>query len=430
MQESISTAAATADVQKQKLTALVPNARPAPEPDARATASPPVIVAAPAVAPQPPSAPQASTAPQPSAAPQAAATGPAREKPGGRLHALDFLRFIAAITVVVFHYSARGRGWHTPVRTLFPGLHAVSQYGWMGVELFFLISGFVICMSSWGRQVGAFFVSRIARLFPAYLFAVVLTATIVAIWPGFSLDTNTGNVLANFTMLEIPLGDRPVDSVYWTLFAELRFYLLFAIVVWRGLTYQRAVGFCVLWTTASIIVPTFAPDFAGQVLVSQYSSYFVAGIAFYLMYRFGPNLLLCCIVAVSYIVATDQIQGDVQAQSTVAGNDLNLLIVYGVLAACFALIGLVATGRLSWIRGRWTIVLGAITYPLYLIHQEIGFTVISRLDQHFNAYLLLVTLILVMIGAAWSIYRTVEKPLSPKLRRKLTESLRVPNELR
>lgn len=428
VRESISRADATADVQKPKPTALVPSARPAADPGATPPTAPKAAPSTP-----PPATPSAtSDAEQPtSAAPQPDGTAaPTRDKPGNRLHALDFLRFVAAITVVVFHYSARGRGWHTSVRTLFPGLHAVSQYGWMGVELFFLISGFVICMSSWGREVGAFFASRVARLFPAYLFAVALTATVVAIWPGFSLDTNTGNILANFTMLEIPLGDRPVDSVYWTLFAELRFYLLFAIVVWRGLTYRRAVGFCVLWTTASIIVPTFAPDFAGQVLVSQYSSYFVAGVAFYLMYRFGQNLLLWCIVGVSYIVATDQIQGDVQAQSTVAHNNLNLQIVYGVLAVCFALIGLVATGRLAWIRGRWTIVLGAITYPLYLIHQAIGFTVISQLDQHLNAYLLLVTLILVMIGAAWSIYRGVEKPLSPKIRRKLTESLHVPTELR
>ncbi len=363
-----------------------------------------------------------------------AAAGPepavsARAKPGNRLYALDLLRFVAALTVVVFHYSARGRGWHTSVRALFPTLHQFSQYGWMGVELFFLISGFVICMSSWGRSVGAYFASRVARLFPAYLVAVLLTAAVTAMWPGFSLNTNKDNILVNFTMLEIPLGGRPIDSVYWTLFAELRFYLLFAIVVWRGVTYKRAVSFCVLWTTASILVPTFAPTFAGQVLVSQYSSYFVAGIAFYLIYRFGPNLLLGCIVGVSYILATDQIKGDVQAQGTVAGNHLNLTVVYLLLAVCFGLVGLVATGRLSWIRGRWTVVLGAITYPLYLVHQAIGFTVISRLDRHFNAYLLLVALILGMIALAWTIYRIVEKPWAPKLRRGLTNSLRTPAEV-
>lgn len=401
VRHGISTNAAAAEVQGPEASTLVPHARSAAEPPPTASVAP------------------VTTDPVPSA----------REKKRGRLHALDLLRFVAALSVVVFHYSARGRGWHTPVQQLFPALHAASQYGWMGVELFFLISGFVICMSSWGRQVGAFFVSRVARLFPAYLVAVALTASVVAIWPDFSLNTNKDNVLMNFTMLEIPLGGRPVDSVYWTLLTELLFYLLFAIVVWRGLTYQRAVAFCVLWTTASVIVPKTG-NFAEYMLQPEYSPYFIAGIAFYLMYRFGPNLLLVCIVAVSFILATNQIQADVQAQTTVSGNHLSLAVVYALLAVCFALIALVALGRLSWIRGTWTIVLGAVTYPLYLIHQAIGFTVISRLDRHLNAYVLLTGLILLMIGAAWLIYRTVEKTLAPRLRRALTESLRVPAELR
>jgi peptidoglycan/LPS O-acetylase OafA/YrhL len=359
---------------------------------------------------------QAAVAPAPST----------RGRRGHRLYALDVLRFVAAFSVVIYHYTARGRGWHTPVRQLFPLVHVASQYGWLGVELFFLISGFVICMSSWDRRVGAFFASRVARLFPAYLVAVAFTASIVAIWPGFSLDTNKDNVLLNFTMLEIPLHGRPVDSVYWTLLSELLFYLLFALVVWRGLTYQRAVAFCVLWTIASVIVPEFANTFAGDVLQPEYSPYFIAGIAFYLMYRFGPNLLLACIVLVSYILATHQIKTDVQTQATLAGNHLSLAVVYAVLAACFALIGLVALGRLSWVRGKWTIVLGTVTYPLYLIHQAVGFTVISRLDRHLNRYVLLTGLILVMIGTAWLIYRTVEKTLAPKVRRALMASLHVP----
>jgi peptidoglycan/LPS O-acetylase OafA/YrhL len=354
----------------------------------------------------------------------------AREKKPGRLHALDLLRFLAAISVVVYHYTARGRGWHTPVRQLFPMLHVVSQYGWMGVELFFLISGFVICMSSWGRGVGTYFASRVSRLFPAYLFAAMLTASVVAVWPGFSLNTNNENILLNFTMVEVPLGGRPIDSVYWTLLAELLFYLLFALVVWRGLTYQRAVAFCVLWTMASIVVPMFAGKFAGVVFQPEYSPYFIAGIAFYLMYRFGPNLLLCCIVGVSYILATHQIQTDVQAQATVAGNYLNETVVDAVLAVCFGLVALVALGRLSWIHGKWTVVLGTVTYPLYLIHQAIGFTVISRLDRHLNRYVLLIGLILAMIGAAWLIYRIIEKNIGPKVRRALTNSLRVPADLR
>jgi peptidoglycan/LPS O-acetylase OafA/YrhL len=354
---------------------------------------------------------------------------PSPGKRGSRLYALDLLRFIAALTVVMYHYTARGRGWHTSEHALFPNLYPVTVYGWMGVELFFLISGFVICMSSWGRRVGSYFVSRVTRLFPAYLVAVLLTASVLAIWPVMGLAYSKDTVLTNLTMLATPLGVQQVDTVYWTLGIELHFYLLFALVVWRGLTYQRAVGFCVVWTTASIFVPTFAPAFADQILVAQYSPYFIAGIAFYMMHKYGPNLLLGCIVVVSYVLASHQILTDVDQQRTAAGNHQSLTIVYGVLAVFFVLMGLIATGRLSWIRGEWTLALGAVTYPLYLIHQDIGYAVLNRLDSHVDAHILLVTLILAMIATAWLIQRFVEKPLAPKLRRGLRDSLRTPVEL-
>lgn len=359
--------------------------------------------------------------------PTAAAGKPGKR--GSRLYALDLLRFIAALAVVMYHYTARGRGWHTSEQALFPSIHPATVYGWMGVELFFLISGFVICMSSWGRPVGSYFVSRITRLFPAYLVAVLLTASVATLWPAMGLSYSKDTILTNLTMLANPLAVPQVDTVYWTLAIELHFYLLFALVVWRGLTYQRVVGFCVIWTTASVFVPTFAPAFAGQMLVNQYSPYFIAGIAFYLMHKYGPNLLLTCIVIVSYVLATHVILVDVDQQRVSAGNHQSLTIVYALLALFFLLMGLVATGKLSWIRGRWTIALGAVTYPLYLIHQDIGYTVLSRLDTRVDAHLLLIGLVLGMIVTAWLIHQIVEKPLAPMLRRGLKNSLRTPVEL-
>lgn len=399
MQESKTPGPATADTPEPKPSVLLPNARRAP----------------------------ANAAVAANAEPPAA---PSPDKRGGRLYALDLLRFLAALSVVMYHYTARGRGWHTPERTLFPSLYPVASYGWMGVELFFLISGFVICMSSWGRQLGSFFVSRVTRLFPAYLVAVLITAAVLATWPVLGLAYSKDTVLSNLTMLAAPLGVQPVDTVYWTLTIELHFYLLFALVVWRGLTYQRAVGFCVVWTTASIFVPTFAPNFASEILVTQYAPYFVAGIAFYLIHKYGPNLLLGCIVVVSYVLATHEILADVDQQRTAAGNHQSLTVVYGLLALFFVLMTLIATGRLSRIRGQWTVVLGAVTYPLYLIHQDVGYTVLNRLDRRIDAHVLLITLVLAMIALAWLIHQFVEKPLAPKLRNGLKNSLRTPVELR
>src|SRR5258706_12012220 len=77
-------------------------------------------------------------------------TAPARPA-HGRLHALDGLRFLAALSVVGFHffadYGSRGH-WGRPSAQVFgPAVYHVFQYGWLGAECFFVISGFVICMS-------------------------------------------------------------------------------------------------------------------------------------------------------------------------------------------------------------------------------------------------------------------------------------------
>ena len=58
--------------------------------------------------------------------------------------------------VISWHFVAgeASVAWETDSRALFWPIGKLSGYGWLGVELFFLISGFVICMSSWGRTAG------------------------------------------------------------------------------------------------------------------------------------------------------------------------------------------------------------------------------------------------------------------------------------
>ncbi|MFD6812242.1 acyltransferase family protein, partial [Streptomyces anthocyanicus] len=96
-----------------------------------------------------------------------------RPRKRGRLYVLDGLRLGAALMVVAFHYTALGaEAWDRPAWTVFPEVSRFTSYGYLGVQLFFVISGFVICMSAWGRPLKAFFVSRVIRLYPAYWFAV------------------------------------------------------------------------------------------------------------------------------------------------------------------------------------------------------------------------------------------------------------------
>lgn len=112
---------------------------------------------------------------EPSAAGASGAAGPAARGSGrARLEELDLLRFLAALAVVVFHYMAASKSlWGVQPTRIFPSVAPLSVLGILGVELFFVISGFVILMSVMGRTAGEFAISRFTRLFPAYWFSVL-----------------------------------------------------------------------------------------------------------------------------------------------------------------------------------------------------------------------------------------------------------------
>ena len=151
-----------------------------------------------------------------------------------RLFEIDLLRFLAALSVVFFHYTFLADVGHDiPVAAL-PDIAQISRYGYLGVELFFMISGFVILLSAHGRSTTAFVHSRIVRLFPAYWLAVTLTTASLVMWGHDRFTVSLGQYLANLTMLHKFFGVRHIDGVYWTLIVELKFYFLVWLLLRTG----------------------------------------------------------------------------------------------------------------------------------------------------------------------------------------------------
>jgi peptidoglycan/LPS O-acetylase OafA/YrhL len=140
----------------------------------------------------------------------AGASGRTRGARPGRLRALDGLRLVAALMVCGYHYMGRdgpiSQAWGTSPRHVFPSLAGAASYGPLGVQIFFIISGFVICMSGWGRTLRGFAVSRFTRLFPAYWAAVLLITAFFALpWVAYKA-VSPSDLLTNLTMLQQPVG--------------------------------------------------------------------------------------------------------------------------------------------------------------------------------------------------------------------------------
>ncbi|MFC7243425.1 acyltransferase family protein [Catellatospora aurea] len=358
--------------------------------------------------------PVAPAADAPTASPDGA---PAARPAPTRLLILDGLRLAAALLVVA-HHLVRGP-WGVDPGTLFGPLAAAASFGWLGVNLFFLISGFVICLSSWGRGLGEFAASRAVRLFPAYWVGVVLTTAVLAAWPALRGPLPAPESLVNLTMLQSGLGVTDQDWSYWSLGAELRFYLLFAIVVWLGVTYRRVVYFCSVWTLVAVFSTTWNQGWLNNMIVPQFAPYFVAGVALFLIHRFGSNLLLWGLVGVNWLIALYRLQG----YPPLEHFQQSWWSVAALVTGCFAVLAAVALGAFQRVGWRWLTVAGALTYPLYLIHQAIGQTLIVALRDRVPHWPLLAGIVALMLGVSWLIHRYVERPVGARLKRGLATSL-------
>jgi peptidoglycan/LPS O-acetylase OafA/YrhL len=326
-------------------------------------------------------------------------------KTSSRLLELDALRGIAAISVVLYHYTY-GYG-------VLYGQHNVIisfPYGNLGVHLFFLISGFVIFLTLGKAKAGLdFIVSRFSRLYPAYWVAGGLTFAIVSIFglPGWQVSWTDG--LINLTMLAGWLSTPYIDGVYWTLTIELSFYLLmFVLYLTDNLKRIEtfAIGWLILIYPLRIIgylfkfqIPT---PIAATILLNS-GFFFIAGIMFYKVKNGQATLkhhliILCCYLAC-------------------LNHRIDFDIIYN--AAFFVIFYLFAYNRLGFIVHKPLLLLGMISYPLYLIHANIGFVIIRNFYKYnINPNLSVIIALTSVLLMSWLISISIEKPAMKFIRRK------------
>ena len=164
---------------------------------------------------------------------------------------LDPLRFGAALFVAVFHlmfYSWAGASIGAPqgfeqlfaADVQFPNAAPYTWFGWVGVEIFFVISGFVIANSASKSSPKEFLFGRALRLYPAVWIASTLSLLILLV---FLREKASEFILPYFqAMLLIPKGinGKWLDAVYWTLAAEMAFYgLVFCTLLTKKVTLRH-----------------------------------------------------------------------------------------------------------------------------------------------------------------------------------------------
>jgi len=335
-----------------------------------------------------------------------------------RLPELDCLRGIAATMVMIFHFTLG----HPNLQVLGLGL--------TGVELFFVISGFVIFLTiERTASYKSFLLSRFARLYPAYWVCVTLTTACIILWSWLVKVPihfpHLTDYLVNITMFQYYTSVKSIDGVYWTLAVEMLFYFFILLIyLFKLIRKIEFVGFltvlfCLLFET---VVKTSAyPLYVvlGRYLpILLYFPLFMAGIVFYKIKFHNTSvyrlllLALCLITQILLFSSTGKIQFITQFQYAIAMGTIFLVF----LLYCFNKLNFIVNGVTSF--------MGSISYSLYLIHGYISvFILIPILTHsryfHINFWIAVLFIVTpIMLIAATLINKLVEVPAMRYIKRK------------
>lgn len=347
-----------------------------------------------------------------------------------RIYQIDFLRFLASVLVVLYHYFFVVSATNNVPGFGFGQLGQLFKYGYLGVDLFFIISGFVISLSIKERSLPTFISSRIVRLYPAYWISVLITSFVLVICSGLGEEISLNQLFWNLTMFQKFFGVDDIDGVYWSLFFELKFYILIVLylLIFRLLKIRIEL-FIYSWLFLSIVYVFVGGmtilKIANQYLIFEWSSYFIAGMLLYEIYckrwvKLNTILLVLC-----FFLSAHYATGRAEILSVRFGIYFSPFSVVLVLILFFGLLYLIANRKLQFLNSSKFVTLGLMTYPLYLIHQEIGYRIFKLLTNYLNNFFLVFATIGLFLFIAYSINTFVEKPVSKALKSKLNQILRI-----
>ncbi len=309
---------------------------------------------------------------------------------------LDFLRFSAALFVLLYHflYLTSSEG-HTPFRLThgivsFPIAGSLSQFGWIGVEIFFLISGFVISLSASGRSARQFFESRFLRLVPTAFLCASITFFV-------ALLVNDGDILSIIkryirSVFFIPFGEY-IDGSYWTLCIEVMFYGL----IWLILLFRKwSLFFYVICFLAVIsfiynIIAFYTPEIwfinsrVTDLLLLRHGCEFALGGLLYLYFVEGSGFKVFFPAVIAFVGSCYEISVQFLRHTHDAWDItgyITLMTIWMFSLGIFiyfvknnlTIVSRLNSNTLSIIRQ-----MGIMTYPLYLLHAVIGSALLYQL---------------------------------------------------
>lgn len=323
------------------------------------------------------------------------------------LNSIQILRAIAAWVVVFHHYVqvvqiVQGAKLEGSISS------ALHSYGSIGVDLFFVISGFVICVSSSGDKITppVFAVRRLSRIVPAYWFFTLITAGLLLLMPGVIPLTTYDHFFLLQSLFFIPaqnpsgIGAFPLVTVGWTLNYEMFFYVVFFACLYLPFKY-RVPAAAIALVTLQELLPALGGLFVfyGNTIVYE----FLIGVLVALAYQKGllakvshsmSFVLVCLALWVIYYY------GPVSHSPWKSG-----------LPCALILMSAIASERL-FRKVRILSVLGDWSYSTYLSHVlVISLWLVAQKYSGLNDAVVLVMIVVSVVLMSWLSFKFIERPV-------------------
>jgi peptidoglycan/LPS O-acetylase OafA/YrhL len=311
-----------------------------------------------------------------------------------RIYELDILRGLAAFLVAIFHI--------TQDSTCVNFNYKIFNFGITLPSLFFIISGFVIFMTLEKTKVGIqFIITRFFRLYPSFWVSLILTVLFIA-WldpnqmPSFKL------FMANFTMFPEMFRQNLIVGAYWTLLIEMQFYvIIFILIEIKWLKHIQLIIFSILILCSIIhishyFIPKYLIVIRGLFPFISHAHLFFAGILFYQLKfdKVSKKDIKTHILILLCFLYTFMMDGKGGRVFYFMGlwEHIFINLIYFIIFYLFTF------NKLKLPNFKPLIILGTISYNLYLLHQIIGKLIINVFCSFILNYYLALFLTLSIIG--------------------------------
>jgi exopolysaccharide production protein ExoZ len=336
---------------------------------------------------------------------------------------IDAVRFLAALSVVGFHL---GYLHHVgDIEHIWPA----TWFGWVGVEVFFVISGFVIANSATGRSAMQFVQGRALRLYPAAWCCATLTFIVAcqdqsAIdllpYPDQSFIALLPSYLRSIALL--PKGPW-IDGIYWTLAVEIGFYALIFILLWTNLfswLSQIALAITIFSIISIYFIAVKSPLAAvidhANVVLARHGCFFAIGIWIWISVsrRLAAWEIAGSAAAVFACLMEIYLKGIEYLPDEHPNWILAPLIVWTLATASIFVLSRYGSREPT---SNILKTFGLMTYPLYLVHNTVGTSFERSIFPLVGKWGALLSSLSVMIVISWVVCQLLEPQIRKLMRR-------------